>query len=49
MYLHMDSPTKDKDAIHFEPINQDDPFPHGVPDNWTPEEVEQLKEWINGN
>ena len=46
MYLHMDSPTKDKDAIHFEPINKDDPFPNGVPNNWTDEEVEAFYSWL---
>lgn len=46
MYLHMDSPTKDKDAIHFEPINKDDPFPNGVPNNWTDEEVEAFYAWL---
>lgn len=46
MYLHMDSPTKDKDAIHFEPINKDDPFPNGVPNNWTDEDVEAFYAWL---
>lgn len=46
MYLHMDSPTKDKDVIHFEPINQDNPFPNGIPNNWTNEEINTLKTWI---
>lgn len=47
MYLHMDSETKEADAIHFEPVNQDNPFPNGVPDNWTESDVEEFKEWLN--
>lgn len=45
MYAHMDSPTVDKDAILLEPFNPDDPFPNGVPSDWSEEEVETLKSW----
>lgn len=49
MYLHMDSETKEKDAIHMEPINQDNPFPLGVPDNWTAEEIADLQAFLARN
>lgn len=49
MYLHIDSETKDKDAIHMEPINQDNPFPLGVPDNWTAEEIVELQNFLTQN
>ncbi|MCE4051693.1 MucBP domain-containing protein [Bacillus sp. Au-Bac7] len=45
--VHMDSETIEQDAIMFEPINKDDPFPNGIPDDWTEEDVKNLNELLN--
>lgn len=43
MNITMDSNTKDLDEIVFMPINADNPFAGGLPDNWTEEDAEWLK------
>src|SRR5690606_29169532 len=43
MMLTLDSETMDKDEIVFMPINAENPFANGKPDNWTDEDVEWLK------
>lgn len=42
MYAHMDSETISDDAIILEPVNQDDPFPNGIPNGWSQEDVKAL-------
>lgn len=43
MLGHMDSTTKEKDVIMLVPINADDPFPKGVPNGWTSQDIAWLK------
>lgn len=45
--VHMDSETIDQDAIMFEPINKDDPFPNGIPEDWTEKDIDNLNELLN--
>lgn len=42
MYGHMDSPTREQDAIYLRPVNADDP---DFPDNWTEEDKKAYFEW----
>lgn len=46
MYAHMDSETISEDAIILEPINADDPFPNGIPDGWSDEDVKALYDML---
>lgn len=43
MYASMDSKTITKDAILMVPVNKDDPFPNGRPDDWTQKDLNWLK------
>ncbi|QHQ75756.1 MucBP domain-containing protein [Bacillus pumilus] len=43
MYTHMDSETKEYDEVLLKPVYADDPFPNGLPEGWTKEDVEWIK------
>ncbi len=43
MYAHMDSETKEYDEVLLKPVYADDPFPNGLPEGWTKEDVEWIK------
>ncbi|MGN7379194.1 thioester domain-containing protein [Bacillus altitudinis] len=43
MYAHMDSETKEYDEVLLKPVYADDPFPNGLPDGWTKEDLEWIK------
>ena len=43
MMLTVDSVTKDKDELGFVPINAENPFSFGKPDNWSNAELDWLK------
>lgn len=43
VYAHMDSETIEDDAILFVPVDTENPFPEGLPEGWTEEDLEWLK------
>lgn len=43
MYAHMDSETIEYDEVLLKPVYADDPFPNGLPEGWTKEDVEWIK------
>ncbi|MGE6426181.1 thioester domain-containing protein [Bacillus altitudinis] len=43
MYAHMDSETKEYDEVLLKPVYADEPFPNGLPEGWTKEDVEWIK------
>ena len=43
MYGHIGSKTIKKDEILIEPVNVENPFPNGLPKNWTNEDLEWIK------
>lgn len=43
MYAHMDSETKEYDEVLLKPVYADDPFPNGLPEGWTKEDLEWIK------
>lgn len=43
MYAHMDSETKEYDEVLLKPVYADDPFPNGLPEGWTKEDMEWIK------
>lgn len=47
MYAHMDSETLDRDAILISPVDLINPFPEGIPDEWTEDEINWLQNNIN--
>lgn len=44
MYAHMDSETIKEDAILLEPISTEDPFPKGIPEGWSQNDLDWLQE-----
>lgn len=43
MYGHINSETIDKDEILIEPVNIRNPFPEGLPEGWTEDDVDWLQ------
>ncbi len=43
MFAYMDSETIDQDAILMVPVNKDNPFPNGKPNDWTQADLDWLK------
>lgn len=43
MFLHINSNTKDKDKWLMEPVMKKNPFPNGLPNEWTENDVNWLK------
>lgn len=43
MITTMDSPTEKDDEILMMPVNGDDPFPDGLPDGWTQNDVQWIE------
>ncbi len=44
MYATMDSNTVDKDEILLQPVNKKDPFPEGLPEGWTNEDLKWIEQ-----
>ncbi|WP_191963976.1 hypothetical protein [Bacillus safensis] len=43
LYAHMDSETKEYDEVLLKPVYADNPFPNGLPEGWTKEDMEWIK------
>ncbi|MEK5132974.1 MucBP domain-containing protein [Bacillus sp. FSL W8-0645] len=44
MYAHMNSETIEYDEVLLKPVYADDPYPNGLPEGWSKEDVEWIKE-----
>lgn len=43
MYAHMDSETIEYDEVLLKPVYADDPFPSGLPEGWTKDDLKWIK------
>ncbi len=44
MYATMDSDTVENDEILLQPVNGKNPFPDGLPDGWTKDDLKWIEQ-----